>query len=205
MVNMLDNFMQWHYKSLLLKTVIHLSALGLLSYQYYLAVIDQLGGDPVEAVIHFTGVGGLNLLCLTLCISPIAKYAKQSWLMKSRRLVGMYSFVYAFCHILNFWAFEVQFDVSLFIAEIFERPYITLGLVAFIILFLLSVTSMNKIQRKMKRKWQTLHNFVYLAVILIAIHFYWSVKSELIEPSIYFLITAALLLLRYNKFKRWFK
>ena len=197
--------MLWQYKNLLLKTIIHLSALGLIVYQYYLAVIDQLGGDPVEAVIHFTGIGALNLLCLTLCITPVAKYAKQSWLMKSRRLLGVYSFVYALCHIINFWAFEVQFDVSLFITELFERPYITLGLVAFIILFLLSITSINKVQRKMGRKWQTLHNFVYLAVLLIAIHFYWSVKSEIIEPSIYFIITAVLLSLRNKKFKRWLK
>ena len=149
--------MQWKYKNLILKALIHLIALGLLLNQYYLAITDKIGGDPVEAIIHFTGIGGLNLLLLTLCISPLAKYAKQSWLMKSRRLLGVYSFLYALCHVLNFWAFEIQFNISLFITEVFERPYITLGLISFIVLFTLTITSLNKLQRKMGRKWQTLH------------------------------------------------
>lgn len=197
--------MQWKYKNLILKALIHLIALGLLLNQYYLAITDKIGGDPVEAIIHFTGIGALNLLLLTLCISPLAKYAKQSWLMKSRRLLGVYSFLYALCHVLNFWAFEIQFNISLFITEVFERPYITLGLISFIVLFTLTITSLNKLQRKMGRKWQTLHNSVYLAVILAVIHFYWSSKSELIEPIIYIFIALILLTLRHKKFKRWFK
>ncbi len=195
--------MKSKYNSLLFKFFIHVTALVLIFNQYYLAITDQIGGDPVQAIIHFTGIGALNLLIITLCISPLAKYAKQSWLMKSRRLLGIYTFIYALCHILNFWAFEIQFNIALFITEVFERPYITLGLLSFIVLLVLTLTSLNKIQRKMGRKWQTLHNFVYLAVILAAIHFYWSSKSELIEPIIYICITLMLLMFRHKKFKRW--
>lgn len=197
--------MKTTYYSFLLKLFIHITALALILTQYYLAITDQIGGDPVQVIIHFTGIGALNLLLLTLCISPIAKYTKQSWLMKSRRVLGVYSFVYALCHVLNFWAFEIQFNIALFISEVFERPYITLGLLSFIVLLLLTLTSLSRVQRKMGRKWQTLHNFVYVALLLAAIHFYWSSKSELIEPSIYFFVSVLLLSLRHKKFKRWFK
>ncbi len=83
-------------KNIVLKSGIHLIALSLLVFQYYLAITDQLGGDPVEAIIHFTGIGAFNLLVLTLMVSPSAKYFKQAWLMKSRRLLGLYCFTYAF-------------------------------------------------------------------------------------------------------------
>ena len=191
-------------KSIIFKTLIHLSALSILVYQYYLAINDKLGGDPVEAIIHFTGIGAFNLLLMTLLVSPLAKYFKLPWLIKSRRLIGLYAFTYAFCHVLNFWAFEIQFEVSLFFAELIKRPYITFGLVGFIILSLLAITSFSKIQRSMGRNWQLLHNFIYLAVLLVAIHFYWSVKSEIIEPSIYIIITVFLLLLRKQRIQKWF-
>ena len=191
-------------KSIIFKTLIHLSALSILVYQYYLAINDKLGGDPVEAIIHFTGIGAFNLLLMTLLVSPLAKRFKLPWLMKSRRLIGLYAFTYAFCHVLNFWAFEIQFEVSLFFAELIKRPYITFGLVGFIILSLLAITSFSKIQRSMGRNWQLLHNFIYLAVLLVAIHFYWSVKSEIIEPSIYIIITVFLLLLRKQRIQKWF-
>ncbi len=107
-------------------------------------------------------------------------------------------------HVLSFWAFEIQFQLGLFVEELFKRPYITFGLVAFLILCALAVTSYSKIQRYLGKRWQTLHNLVYLAVCLVAVHFYWSVKSEIIEPSIYIAITLLLLYLRQKKFRRWF-
>lgn len=192
-------------KVITLKTFIHLGAFGLLAYQYYLAIIDQLGGDPVEAIIHFTGIGAFNLLLLTLLISIGAKKLKQPWLMQVRRLLGLYTFVYALCHVLNFWSFEIQFNIELFFEEIFNRPYITVGLAAFLILLPLAITSWTSIQRKMGRRWQQLHSGVYLALVLIAIHFYWSVKSELIEPTIYIVMSLTLLWLKRDKIKRWLK
>jgi sulfoxide reductase heme-binding subunit YedZ len=89
--------------------------------------------------------------------------------------------------------------------EIFERPYITVGMTAFLFLLSLAVTSTAKMRRKMKRKWQTLHNFSYLIGLLVVIHFYWSVKSEIIEPLIYAAIYALLMALRHQKLKGWVK
>ena len=189
------------YKVVMLKVVIHLSALLPLLNLYHLAFIDQLGADPVERVIHFTGIGAFNLLLITLLVSPIAKKFKQGYLLQVRRLLGLYAFSYAFMHQLNFLAFDLQFAWSLFFNEVVKRPYITVGMVAFILLTLLAITSHNTLKRKMGQSWQSLHNMSYLIVILVSVHFYWSVKSELVSPIIYLLLTAILLAFRYKKIK----
>lgn len=192
-------------KVLLLKIVIHLQSFLPLAVIYFLAFSDQLGADPVKEVIHFTGIGAFNLLLISLLITPIAKKYRQGYLLQTRRVIGLYSFAYAALHLLSFLAFEVQFDFSLFIGEIIERPYITVGAVALVILMALAVTSFSALKHKMGKKWQRLHNWVYLALLLTSLHFLWSVKSEIIEPSIYLLISLLLLSLRSDKLKRWFK
>jgi len=191
-------------KLLCLKVTIHLFALFPLITLYINAFNDQLGADPVEAVIHFTGIGAFNLLLITLMVTPIAKRFKLGYLQKTRRLIGLYAFLYGLFHLFNFLAFEVQFDFNLFFSEIFERPYITVGLAAMLLLVLLALTSISRIKRKMGNNWQKLHNFNYLIVLLVAIHFYWSVKSDVTEPVIYWLITLLLLRLRISKLKSWF-
>jgi sulfoxide reductase heme-binding subunit YedZ len=183
------------------KLAVHLGALYPLINLYYMAFIDRLGGDPVEVVIHFTGIGALNLLLMSLLISPLAKILNMGFLIQLRRTLGLYAFTYATCHILNFLFFEVQFDLVLFIEEIFKRPYITVGMTAFLFLLALAITSTNKMRRRMRRNWQTLHNFTYLVALLVVIHFYWSVKSEIIEPLIYLSIYGVIMGFRYRKLK----
>ena len=170
------------YNVVVFKLFIDLAALLPLINAYYLALTDQLGADPVESIIHFTGIGAFNLLLLSLAITPISKRFKISILLKVRRLVGLYSFTYAFCHLLNFLVFEVQFDWSLFLNEIIDRPYITIGMVGLLTMLALAITSISLLKKRMGKNWQKLHNWVYLAVLLVGIHFYWSVKSEIIEP-----------------------
>jgi len=188
-----------------LKALVHITALYPLVNLYYQAISDRLGADPVEVVIHFTGIGALNLLLISLLISPAAKFFKIGALIQFRRMIGLYAFVYALCHILNFLSFEVQFDLQLFIDEVFERPYITVGMTAFLLLTALAVTSIAKIRRKMKKNWQTLHNFTYLIALLGVVHFYWSVKSEIIEPLIYVGLYAILMGFRHQKVQGWRK
>ncbi|WP_310649794.1 MULTISPECIES: protein-methionine-sulfoxide reductase heme-binding subunit MsrQ [unclassified Colwellia] len=190
---------------MLLKIAIHLLAFLPLFVLYFLAFTEQLGADPVEEVIHFTGMGAFNLLLISLLVTPVAKKYRQGYLLQIRRLVGLYSFTYAMFHLLNFLAFEVQFDLTLFFDEIIDRPYITVGMAALMILFSLAITSITALRRKMGTKWQKLHNGVYLAVLLIALHFFWSVKSDIVEPMIYFTMAVLLLILRKDKIKRWFK
>lgn len=189
-------------KVFLLKVLIHVSALLPLVNLYFLAFKDELGVDPVETVIHFTGIGALNLLLLSLCVTPITKITRQGYLQKTRRVLGLYAYTYALFHLLNFLSFEVQFDGALFISEVIKRPYITVGMIAFFLLTALAITSINKLKRKMGKSWQSLHNVSYLIVLLVTIHFYWSVKSELTSPLFYFMVTILLLLFRYKKIKR---
>jgi len=189
-------------KIFFLKLLIHVGALLPLVNLYFLAFKDELGVDPVETVIHFTGIGALNLLLLTLSVTPIVKTFRQGYLLKTRRVLGLYAYTYAVFHLLNFLAFEVQFDGALFISEVIKRPYITVGMVAFFLLTAMAITSINKLKRKMGKSWQTLHNVNYLIILLVTIHFYWSVKSELTSPLFYIVVAIVLLFFRYKKIKR---
>lgn len=186
-----------------LKALIHGLAASPLLWLYYQAFTDQLGADPVEAVIHFTGIGALNLLMLSLLVSPLAKQGGLAFLLHCRRMLGLYAFVYAVCHILNFVLFELQLDMQLFVQEVIERYYIVVGMLAFLILTALAVTSIDSLRGKMGAYWQNLHNFTYLSALLVLVHFYWSVKSDITDPLIYFSLFVLLMLSRYKKFRRW--
>lgn len=188
---------------ILLKTFIHLAALLPLVYTFYLATIDQLGGDPVEALLHFTGISAFNLLLLSLLVSPLAKRLKQGLLLRVRRLLGLYAFTYALAHLLTYILFELQLNWGLLLSEIIKRPYITVGFSAFLILTALTLTSTQGAQRKLRGKWQQLHNWVYVALLLVALHFIWSVKSDITEPLIYWAMALILLSLRKTKLQQW--
>ncbi|MDP5131280.1 MAG: protein-methionine-sulfoxide reductase heme-binding subunit MsrQ [Paraglaciecola sp.] len=188
---------------LLLKGIIHFAAVIPLAYTFYLATIDDLGGDPVMALIHFCGIGAFNLLLLSLLVSPLAQKLKQGLLLRLRRLLGLYAFVYALSHLLVYVIFELQLDWGLIAGEIIERPYITVGFVAFLILGALAATSTQAMQRTLKRNWQKLHNWVYIAVLLIALHFIWSVKSDINEPLLYWAMTLVLLTMRKSTLQQW--
>ena len=189
----------------ILKVIIHLSALMPICIIYWQAFTDQLGADPVEAILHFTGISAFNLLLLSLAVSPVAKGLRQGLLLNVRRLLGLYAFFYAFCHFSSYIIFELQLEWSLLLSEIIKRPYITVGFVALLILTSLALTSTRAAQRKLGSTWQKLHNWIYLASLLIALHYIWSVKSDLLQPIIYWAILAALLAFRREKLIRKIK
>jgi sulfoxide reductase heme-binding subunit YedZ len=172
---------------------------------YYQALNGQLRGDPVQHLLDFTGIGALHLILLSLCVSPLAQYFKFAQLMRIRKTLGVYASIYALAHLYAFVAYELQFEWLLVAAEIVERPYITVGMAALIILTALLVTSLDNIKRKMAGQWQKLHNFIYLAVGLACLHYLWAVKSEIYEPLIYMALAAVLLILRREKIKKIFK
>ncbi|KXI29022.1 protein-methionine-sulfoxide reductase heme-binding subunit MsrQ [Paraglaciecola hydrolytica] len=194
-----------HKYIIALKVVIHLAAFIPLLYTFYLASIDQLSADPVKALLHFTGISAFNLLLLSLLVSPLAKQLRQALLINVRRLLGLYAFAYALCHFLVYIFFELQLNWTLLLSEIIKRPYITVGFAALLILTALALTSTKTIQRKLKTKWQKLHNWVYLAVLLVALHFIWSVKSDITEPLIYWAMSLILLSQRKDKLKQWWQ
>lgn len=164
----------------------------------------QFGADPLEGITHFTGMAAINTLFLTLMISPFIRFTGQRLLIKCRRLLGLYCFFWATLHMLTYFALDLGFNFSLLGEEIIHRPYLTLGAISWFILFALALTSTKKVQRLMGKKWQSLHNSVYLALFLTPIHFYWSVKSEIIEPLLYLFFALILLSLRWKALKRIF-
>lgn len=188
-----------------LKVALHLVSLSLLLVTYYQAFSDQLGADPVKAILHFTGIGAFNLLLLSLLVSPLAKYLRQGQLVKLRRPIGVYAFVYAACHFTSYLVFELQLQWSVIFSELLKRPYISVGFIALLILTMLTATSTRAIQKRMGSTWQKAHNWVYLAASLVALHYVWSVKSELIQPMIYAMVLLVLLSARKTKFLKPFK
>ncbi|EIO3979300.1 protein-methionine-sulfoxide reductase heme-binding subunit MsrQ [Vibrio vulnificus] len=185
-----------------LKVLIHLVFLGFWGLLVIAINTDNLGGDPVQGIIHYTGISALNTLFITLLVSPLARWIKQGLLVRVRQLLGLYSFFWAVLHLVAFAVLDLGLDWSLLASEIVKRPYLTVGAAVWVILLLLAVTSTQSMQRKMGPKWKKLHNLVYLAVMLAPIHFYWSVKSELAEPTTYILIAFGLILTRWNTLKR---
>ncbi|HIF9091649.1 TPA: protein-methionine-sulfoxide reductase heme-binding subunit MsrQ [Photobacterium damselae] len=186
----------------IIKSMVHIFSLIFMIYFVLLTLQGGFGADPVKGMEHFTGKAALNMLILTLLVSPLAKVFRQGLLMKLRRMLGLYSFFWATLHFAIYISLDLGFDFSLLGEETFKRPYLTIGAVCWVILLLLAATSFQKIQRKMGKTWQTLHYWVYLALILAPIHYYWSVKSGLIEPSLYLVVAVLLLIWRKDFFMR---
>lgn len=181
-----------------LKAYIHVLAIMPLVYLWLAVAMDQLGGDPVQAIIHFLGKGAANLLILTLLLTPVARRFKEGMLIATRRLIGLYCFFYALLHVIAFLWLELGGEFYTFVTEIYKRPYILVGMLAFIILLLLALTSPNFVCRKMGASWKKLHKLIYLSAVLVPVHYYWSVKSGWVEPAIYFAIFIGLLVVRKN-------
>ncbi|PSW71664.1 protein-methionine-sulfoxide reductase heme-binding subunit MsrQ [Photobacterium sp. GB-50] len=185
-----------------LKVTIHAVSLFFLTVLVLQTFNGGFGADPVKDIEHFTGKAALNTLFITMLISPIAMYLKQGALVKTRRVLGLYSFFWALLHLSVYVSLDLGFDWALVGEEITQRPYLAIGAISWLILLLLTLTSTQKLQRILGARWQKLHNWVYLALILSPIHYLWSVKSGITEPVIYIVIASLLLLSRRDKFKR---
>ncbi|WP_408901137.1 protein-methionine-sulfoxide reductase heme-binding subunit MsrQ [Photobacterium piscicola] len=189
---------------LMIKVTIHTLSLFFIVILIYNTINGGFGADPIKGIEHFTGKAALNTLILTLLLSPLAKQYKQGGLIRLRRLLGVYSFFWAALHLSVYLTLDLNFDWSLLGSEIIKRPYLAIGAISWIILLLLTLTSTQSMQRRLGKHWQQLHNWVYLALLLSPIHYYWSVKSGLIEPTIYLGVCALLLYCRQQKIMKWF-
>lgn len=190
---------------IIVKTLIHIAQIFSLVWLYFAVVNEYWGADPVQQIIHFTGKATIHTLIITLLVSPVAQWFKLGLLCKTRRLLGVYTFVWAALHLASYAWFDLALEWKLLASEIISRPYLVVGAFAWLILAALTLTSLQSMQKKMGRNWQVLHNWVYLAVIAGAVHYIWSVKSLTIEPVLYLAGVALLLWLRKDKIKRWLK
>jgi sulfoxide reductase heme-binding subunit YedZ len=180
----------------------HLGALfplARLAAEYYL---NGLGVNPVQLLTFSTGKAALVLLVLTLAVTPLNTLFGLRQLIPLRRWLGLYAFFYAALHLLTFVAVDYGFDWGLIYEAVFEKRYALVGFSAFLILLPLALTSTKGWQRRLGKFWKRLHQGVYLAAILVIIHYVWLVKSDIRQPLWYGAIVTLLLLARIPAIRR---
>ena len=189
-----------------LKVLLHLAGLLPFIWLFWAVNAGAFSADPAKDIQHFTGRMALKFLLATLLVSPLARYAKQPLLIRTRRLLGLWCFAWATIHLTSYALLELGINnLSLLGRELVTRPYLTLGIVSWLILLALTLTSTQYAQRKLGRRWQYLHNVVYLVAILAPIHYLWSVKILSPQSILYALLALGLLAWRYKKFRQWLR
>ena len=157
---------------------------------------DGLGANPVEALLHLAGRWALTLLLLTLTVTPLRRLTGWNRVVRVRRLLGLFSFFYASLHLMIYLGLDQGFAWEYLWEDVVERPFITVGLVAFLLLFPLAVTSTRRWIRRLGKNWQRLHRFSYLAAGMGVVHFYWKVKADTFWPLVAGGVLVILLVLR---------
>ncbi|MBS1142035.1 MAG: hypothetical protein H6R13_3488 [Proteobacteria bacterium] len=188
----------------LIKMAVFIVCLLPLGRLLWAAYTDDFGANPVEFVQRWTGSWTFNLLLITLCVTPLRTMTQWHWLLRLRRMLGLFCFFYACLHFLSFIGFDHSFEVDEIAKDIFKRPFVSLGFAAFILLIPLAATSNNWAIRKLGgRKWQELHRNIYLIGILAALHYFWLVKATaLLWPLAYSVALAILLGWRIRERRR---
>jgi len=160
--------------------------------------IDRLGANPIEFITRNTGDWILYLLCITLAVTPLRRLAKWNWVLRLRRMLGLFAFFYAALHFTTFFWFDHFFDLGEMWKDVVKRPFITVGFIAFVLLIPLAVTSTNAMMRKLGRHWQTLHRAIYVIAPLGILHYWWmkAGKHDFAQPTLFGIIVAVLLGLR---------
>ena len=173
--------------------MICLAPFALLSWR---TLSDGLGPNPVESVVHFTGSWALRLLLVTLAVTPLRRLAGLPWLMRFRRMLGLFAFFYAVLHFSAYLVLDRALVWDDILIDLSKRPYIMVGFAALLLLVPLAVTSTRGWVRRLGRRWQTLHRVVYAIAVLGVLHFLWLVKADTLEPLIDAAVLAGLLALR---------
>ena len=159
--------------------------------------LDTLGANPIETVTRSLGEWTLRFLLITLTVTPLRKYTGWHWLIRLRRMLGLFTFAYGLSHLLTYVWLDQFFDWEAIAKDIIKRPFITVGFAALMLMLPLAVTSSNFAIRKLGgRRWQSLHRSIYPIAILGCVHFWWLVKKDVTWPLVYTVITVALLGIR---------
>lgn len=176
------------------KIVIFINSLVPLALLLWDTARGNAGANPVEFFLRTSGVLTLVFLLVSLAITPARKYTGWNELVKFRRMIGLYAFFYGFLHFTAYIGFDRSFSVSGTIEDIWQRPFIAVGMASFFLMIPLAVTSTNgMIKRLGGKNWQKLHRLSYLIAAGGVVHFYMIVKSDLTYPILFGLILAVLL------------
>lgn len=163
-----------------------------------LGYADALSANPVEFVTRSTGTWTLVMLCVTLSVTPLRRLLGWPWLLRLRRMLGLFAFFYAVLHFGTWLWLDQWFDLQAMVSDIVERPFVTVGFTAFVLLLPLAATSTQAMMRRLGHRWQELHRLVYAIAALGVLHFWWhkAGKNDVFEPLVYALIVAGLFAFR---------
>jgi sulfoxide reductase heme-binding subunit YedZ len=159
-------------------------------------ITGRLGANPIEAILDRFGNWALRFIMITLAVTPLRRMTGWNWLSRFRRMLGLFTFFHAFMHFTTWYVLDREMRLDDIIEDVIERPFITLGFVALILLTALAVTSFTAIRRRMGKRWQSLHNMAYVIGIFGVWHYWWQVKKDVTEPLIYAAILTVLLGIR---------
>ena len=160
------------------------------------AVNNTLGPNPAETMIRTLGDWGIYFLITGLAISPARKLLNLSWLIRYRRMLGLFAFFYVCMHFLSYIWFDQFFNLQEIIKDIIKRPFITIGFICFVMLIPLAVTSTNGMMKRLKKNWGRLHKLVYPISMLALLHYFMMIKADYLVPVILLVILALLLAFR---------
>lgn len=181
----------------LIKAAVWASCLAPLIRLAWKGLDGGLGANPIEFITLSTGTWTLVFLLVTLAVTPLRRLSGRTWLVRLRRLVGLFAFYYGMLHFITYVWLDKFFDVPDMVKDVAKRPFITAGFLAFLLLIPLAATSTEGAMRRMgDRRWQLLHRFIYVSGILAVVHFWWKVKADVRKPAICAAVLAALLAFR---------
>ena len=179
------------------KPTLFVAALAPFAWLAYSAFFGDLGTDPVETIAQVTGTSALVCLAAALAVTPLRRLTGWNWLIRLRRMLGLFVFFYALLHALDFFVFDHSLSLASILEDVIEHPWVLFGFTALLLLVPLAITSTNGWVRRLGgRRWQRLHRLVYLIAPLAAAHYFLAVKRDVTWPMIFALIFGALLAAR---------
>jgi methionine sulfoxide reductase heme-binding subunit len=184
-----------------LKPVTFIACLIPLGQLLYNAWTDNLSANPIEFITHFTGDWTLIFLLASLSVTPLRQISGWNELIKYRRMLGLFAFFYVVLHFATYMVLDHFFDFQAIVKDVMKRPYVTAGFTGFVLMIPLAITSTAGMIRRLGKRWQQLHRFVYVVGIAGVIHFYWLVKADIRRPVQYGAVLA--LLLGYRLVVKW--
>jgi len=183
-------------KSRALKPVVFLLCLLPLQWFTWQLFTDRLGANPIDEIADASGEWTLRLLLIVLAMTPMKRLLGWSWPIRIRRMLGLFAFFYACIHLMIYLWLDQFFDWQEILLDILDRPFITVGMLAFALSIPLAVTSNRMMVKRLGKSWKKLHRLAYLLPALGVVHYWWLVKADVFEPLVYGLVLLALLAFR---------
>jgi sulfoxide reductase heme-binding subunit YedZ len=179
-----------------LKPLVFVLSLLPAAYLLYLGLTNDLGVNPAETLQLETGTWALRFLVATLAVTPFRRLTGWNRVIQYRRMLGLFAFFYAFVHFLTYLVLDLSLAFGAMMADVFKRPFIAMGFIAFVLMIPLALTSTKGWIRRLGRRWQLLHRLIYVSGITAAIHYIWKVKVAWGPPLYYAGVIGLLLAFR---------